>query len=220
VNQIASDDELRTALHAAVGPVTASSDMLDRVRAGAARRRRRTQVMGSAAAVVGLAAGVSFATFEPGFTPFDDSAAGMTSADCAQLTGPHFLPAINVFPGDRHLVPGAPIAAVACDVVTDSSAEPSKPWTSTPGRRTVLRGSDLKRVINALNSSQSGDLSDDSPTPLHFDTVTIEFIYRSHQTVSVTIPLWDTKATTTTSRGGQAHFWPKTIPGAIKALAS
>lgn len=221
MNQIASDDELRSAVHAAVGPVTARSDMMDRVRAGAARRRRRMQLMGSAAAVAGLAAGVSFATFQHGFASIDDSAAGRTSADCAQVTGPHVLPAINTFPDDRRLVPGAPIAAVACDVVTYRSPEPSNPPTSAPGRRTVLQGGHLKQIINALNSgSQPGDLYDNSPTPLRVDTVTIEFIYRSHQTVTVTIPLWDAKATTSTSRGGQAHFWPETIPETIKALAS
>lgn len=220
MNQIASDDELRTAVHAAVGPVTASTDMMDRVRAGAARRRRRVQAMGSAAAVVGLAAGASFATFEHGSTPADNSAAAMTADDCARVTGPRILPAINAFPGDRHLVPGSPIAAVACDVITYRSTETSKPTASTLGRRTVLQGGDLKKVINALNSSQRGGSSDNTPTPLQFDTVTIEFIYRSHQTVLVTIPLWDTKATTSTSRGDQAHFWPKTIPEAIKALAS
>jgi hypothetical protein len=58
MSQIGSDEELRTAVHEAVDDVTAGFDLMERVRRGVVRRRRRLQVAGSMAAVVTLATGV------------------------------------------------------------------------------------------------------------------------------------------------------------------
>lgn len=217
-HQIESDEQLRTAVHDAVGPVTAGFDLMDRVRGGARRRRRRMRAGGSALAVVALAAGISLASqWHGGFA--ENSAAGVAVPDCATATAPQLLMAINT-PGDgSNLVPGTPVVAVACAVRTDRGSVPSAVPVSTLQGQQLLRGDQLRQIVATLNKAAPGNASVNPSVPQQSVTVTILFRYKSHRDVTVTIPLYDNRAMIMAGPSGKdAHYWPKPIPDVIKAL--
>ena len=226
MNPTDNDERLRTAVHEAVAPVTSGMDMMERVRAGVARRRRRRRVAGSATAVVALAAGF-------GLTPVlrhgstTDSTAGVAAPDCSAATAYHDLPLHGTPPSTDYLVPPTPIEAVACNVTDYTQAEMTERQkeglalaTGQVDSEQRLTGERLRAVAAAVNSATPGAGLTDPGPKWATDRLVIVFRYRSRPDVVVTTqlsygPTW----TISNDSYVMGHFSPRPIPDVIMDLA-
>jgi hypothetical protein len=201
--------QMRALLHDAVDCVSARGDLFDRVRVGAARRRR-SHVAGGAlavAAVVGIGVGGAFTFGSPGasnrvtvspvVTPPPLDLATVSPGVSSQAQGPGTAalscPAtITVAPmpsgragTDHTMVPGTPVEALVC---TFSVTQPNSPTARTAastllGSR-MLTGSPLQAVASVLEKPVVATIP--CPLVLHYDEVLLEFRYVQGPDVAVT----------------------------------
>ena len=227
MSRIGSDEELRTAVHEAVGDVRAGFDLLERVRGGVVRRRRRSHATGVTAAAVALTAAAGLAWEWPaalvGGRQLLTNTAGRGVPDCSESLAPSFEMARNDPRADgRHIVPGRPVAAAVCPLITDTRPLPSNPAIQTLGHQQVLRGDRLKQVLAALDNATMGSLYDNAGPPANEvlpSSITLVFRYSSGEDVTVNVPLYDNRVAIVESPTGlMAHFYPKPIPDVLAAL--
>lgn len=209
----ADDDVLRAAVHDAVADVSASSLLVDRVRAGVARRRKRVIVTRSLATAVIAGAAVVGPIYAFHGRSSSEPPADQTPLACP--TAPERPSPNGQRRGtDQHLVPGSPVEALACDYLSVRGTNSNAATTSLV-RSDALAGSRMTAVVAALNSPFTVG-EPDCPFFARQNILLVIFRYPTGADVKVLVPV---SGCPVVSNGPRAGWFVSGLPPTVGALA-
>lgn len=207
------DGVLRAVVHDAVADVSASLLLMDRVRAGFARRRRRvivTRTLATALIAAAAVAGPMYALH------------GRSRTEQPADQVPLACPAVPERPSpegqrqgtDQRLVPGTPVEALACDYLSVYGPNSNAVATSLV-RSDALAGSRLTDVVAALNSPFTVG-EPDCPFIPRQNFLLITFRYPTGADVTALVPVSGCPAV---SNGPRSGLFVSGLPPTVGALA-